>query len=117
MASRRLGAWELGTRFRLVSGVPETPIVGSTYDADFNNYDPISGTPRSMRRQLFHQLDLRAERTWTFDAWRFSAYLDVQNVYNAAESRRRPSTTTATARARPFAGLPLLPVIGLRGRF
>jgi TonB family protein len=116
VASRRFGAWELGARFRITTGVPETPIYGSTYDADFNRYDPVSGTPRSVRRQTFHQLDLRAERTWTFDTWRFSAYLDVQNVYNA----ENPEATIYDYRYRdsgPIRGLPLLPVIGLRGRF
>jgi outer membrane receptor protein involved in Fe transport len=116
VASRRFGPWELGTRFRVVSGVPETPILGSTYDADFNMYDPISGTPRSVRRQLFHQLDLRAERTWVFDWWRFSAYLDVQNVYNA----KNPEATIYDYRYQqsgPVRGLPILPVVGLRGRF
>ena len=76
----------------------------------------MSGEPRSVRRQTFHQLDLRAERTWTFDAWRFSAYLDVQNVYNA----ENPEATIYDYRYRdsgPIRGLPLLPVIGLRGRF
>jgi TonB family protein len=116
VASRRLGAWELGARFRLSTGIPETPIYGSTYDADYNNYDPISGTPRSVRRQTFTQLDLRAERTWTFDAWRFSAYLDVQNVYNA----QNPEATVYDYRYKdsgPIRGLPILPVIGLKGRF
>jgi TonB family protein len=116
VASRRFGAWELGTRFRLVSGVPETPILGSTYDADFNSYDPVSGTPRSVRRQLFHQLDVRLERTFTFDWWRFSAYVDVQNVYNA----QNPEATLYNYRysqSGPVRGLPLLPILGLRGRF
>jgi hypothetical protein len=116
VASRKLGAWELGTRFRLVTGIPQTPIYGSTYDADFNMYDPVSGVPRSTRRQTFHQLDFRVERTFTFDTWRFSIYLDVQNVYNA----ENPEATVYDYRYRqsgPVRGLPILPVIGLRGRF
>jgi hypothetical protein len=116
VASRRLGTWELGVRFRLVSGIPETPISGATYDADFNSWDPLTGPARSRRRQLFHQLDLRAERTFTFDAWRFSLYLDVQNVYNA----ENPEATLYDYRYQtqaPVRGLPILPVLGLKGRF
>jgi TonB family protein len=116
VASRRFGAWELGTRFRFTTGIPETPIHGSTFDSDFNTHTPTEGEPRSERRQTFHQLDLRAERTWTFDAWRFSAYLDVQNVYNA----ENPEATIYDYRYKesgPIRGLPILPVIGLRGRF
>ncbi len=116
VASRRLGAWELGTRFRVVSGIPETPIVGATYDADYDRYDPILGPRNSERRQTFHQLDLRVERTFIFDAWRFSIYLDVQNVYNA----ENPEATLDDYRYRqsaPLRGLPILPVLGLKGRF
>jgi TonB family protein len=116
VASRRFGAWELGARFRLVSGIPETPILGSTYDADFNSWDPVMGAPGSRRRQTFHQLDVRIERTFTFDAWRFSIYLDVQNVYNA----QNPEATIYDyryQRAAPIRGLPFLPILGLKGRF
>jgi TonB family protein len=116
VASRRLRAWEIGARFRLVTGIPETPINGSTYDADFNTWDPLTGAARSHRRQTFHQLDVRVERTFTFDAWRFSAYLDVQNVYNA----ENPEATIYDYRYQnqaPVRGLPVLPVLGLKGRF
>jgi TonB family protein len=116
VASRRAGPWELGARFRLVTGIPETPILGATYDADFNSWDPLTGPARSHRRQTFHQLDLRVERTFTFDAWRFSAYLDVQNVYNA----QNPEATIYDYRYQnqaPIRGLPILPVLGIKGRF
>jgi hypothetical protein len=116
VASLTLGAYELGARFRLVSGVPETPVVGGEYDADANDWDPVQGVPGSIRRQTFHQLDLRVEKTWTFDAWRFSLYLDVQNVYNA----QNPEATVFDYRYRasgPVRGLPVLPVIGIKGRF
>ncbi|HEY0714958.1 MAG TPA: TonB-dependent receptor, partial [Polyangia bacterium] len=116
VGSRTLGAWELGARFRLVSGIPETPVLGGQYDVDYNDWDPVSGETGSARRQTFHQLDLRAERTFTFDAWRFSLYLDVQNVYNA----ENPEATVYDYRYRergPVRGLPVLPVLGLKGRF
>ena len=81
MASVRLGrGWEAGTRFRLVSGRPETPVFGGFFDVDRDRYIRIIGELRSQRRPLFHQLDLRLEKTWTFQRWRLVAYLDVQNV-------------------------------------
>lgn len=116
VASRKLGTWELGARFRLSSGIPETPIYGGTYDADFDEWDGVMGETFSARRQLFHQLDLRVERTWTFDVWRMSAYLDVQNVYNA----ENPEATLYDYRYQsqaPLRGLPVLPILGVRGRF
>ena len=116
IGSYRVGRWELGTRFRLSTGIPQTPITGSVFDADTGNYRPLQGAPGSTRRPTFHQLDFRFERTFTFDAWRLSAYLDVQNVYNA----ENPEGTFYDYRYRasaPIRGLPILPVIGVRGRF
>ncbi len=117
VASRQLGAaWELGARFRLVTGVPETEVLGAFLDVDYGDWDPVSGVPNGIRRQTFHQLDLRAERTFTFDSWRLSVYLDVQNVYNA----ENPEATLYDYRYResaPVRGLPILPVLGVRGRF
>jgi TonB family protein len=117
VASRQLGTtWEVGTRFRLVTGVPETEVLGAFLDIDYGDWDPVNGPPSGIRRQTFHQLDLRVERTFTFDAWRLSLYLDVQNVYNA----ENPEATLYDYRFReraPVRGLPILPVLGLRGRF
>ena len=36
--------------------------------------------------QPFNQLDLRVDKVWTFDRWRYSMYLDVQNVWNASNA-------------------------------
>jgi hypothetical protein len=116
VGSYRLGAWELGGRYRLVSGRPDTPVQGSFYDADFNGYTPQFGNHNSIRRQTFSQLDVRLEKSWAFDVWRFSAYLDVQNVTNA----QNPESTVYDYRfqkSAPVRGLPILPVLGLKGRF
>jgi TonB family protein len=116
VGSYRHKAWEFGSRFRLVTGVPQTPVVGSVYDSDYNTYRPVEGPTNSARRQTFHQLDLRVERTWTFDTWRFGAYLDIQNVYNA----QNPEFTVYDYRynqSAPVRGIPILPVVGIRGKF
>jgi TonB family protein len=108
--------WEVGTRFRLTTGRPETPIIGVTFDADRGRYLPLQGAPGSVRGTTFHQLDLRIERLWTFERWRLSAYLDVQNIYNAAN----PEATLWDYRYResaPLRGLPVLPTFGVKGEF
>ena len=116
IASYKLSAWELGARFRLVSGVPETPVQGAIFDADYGGYRPVLGPTNSTRRQIFHQLDVRVERTFTRDWWRLGVYVDIQNIYNA----QNPEATTYDYRYRqsaPVRGIPILPVLGLRGRF
>ncbi len=117
VASYKLeGGWELGMRFRVTTGRPETPILGGTFDADTGRYFPVEGVPGSARGTTFHQLDLRAEKLWTFERWRLSAYLDVQNIYNA----ENPEVILWDYRYRenaPLRGLPILPTFGVKGEF
>jgi hypothetical protein len=116
VASRTLGAWELGARFRLVTGAPETPVVDRTYDSDYNTYTRVNGVAGSVRRDTFKQLDLRIERTWTFTNWRFSAFVDVQNVSNAENPEAR-IYDYRFEHSELVRGLPVLPVLGIKGRF
>ncbi len=117
VASYRWNAkWQTGFTYRLTTGTPRTPIVSSFYDADFNGYTRINGPPNSARNPTFSQLDLRVERTWTFDYWVLGVYLDVQNVLN----RENPEGTLYDYRFQESAslrGLPILPILGVRGRF
>lgn len=116
VGSYRRASWELGARFRLVSGRPSTPISGSFADLDFAAHSPQRGAPYSERHPAFNQLDLRAERTFTFDLYRLGIFLDVQNVLNA----ENPEDVLYDYRYResaPVRGLPILPFLGLRGSF
>jgi TonB dependent receptor len=115
IASYRRGGWQFGARYRLVSGRPTGLVTGSFYDADFGAYTP-EVSPASGRLPTFNQLDVRVERTFTFDAWTLGAYLDVQNIFNASN----PENFVYDYRYRqgaPVRGLPILPIVGLRGRF
>lgn len=117
VASFRFGrGWEFGLRFRLVTGRPETPFFGGVFDADGGNYTAIEGEEFSVSRQTFHQLDARIEKTWIFKLWRFSLYLDVQNVYNA-ENPEATLWDYRFAESGPLRGLPLVPTIGVKGSF
>jgi len=107
---------QLGARFRVVSGNPTTPIRGAVYDSDTGSYLPLNGAVRSARLPLFHQLDLRIDKFWVFNRWRFSLYLDIQNVYN----QKNPEFITQSydfSQSQYFTGLPILPVIGIGGEF
>ena len=107
---------ETGLRFRLVSGNPLTPVGGGFFDSDLGGYLSINGPVRSQNRPLFHQLDLRIEKTWRFDWWRLGVYLDVLNVYNA----ENPEMTFYDYRFResgPLRGVPILPTLGIKGSF
>jgi hypothetical protein len=117
VASYRLpSGWELGARLRFSSGRPETPILEGTYDADADRYRPLRGERNSARRQPFTELNLRLDKTWLFDTWSFSAYLDVINVFNA----ENPEATQYDYRFRdtaPVRGVPIVPTLGLKGHW
>jgi hypothetical protein len=110
------GGWETGLRFRLTTGRPQTPVLGSTLDADTGLYRAATGPAGSARGPVFQQLDLRAEKTWTLQTWRLAAFLDVQNVYNA-ENPEAQLWDYRYGRSAPLRGLPVLPSLGLRASF
>ncbi len=106
--------WELGARFQLASGRPDTPIIGATYDADDGGYDPVRGALRSVRTPLFTQLDVRAEKMWLYDTWSLGLYIDIINVTNATNVEATQYDYRYRESA-PVTGFPILPTLGLRG--
>jgi TonB family protein len=106
--------WDLSGTFRLVSGNPTTPVTGSVYDAASDYYAPVFGAVNSARNPLFHQLSVRVEKAWKFNAWALAAYLDVQNLYNH-RSQEGLQYSYDYKRSAPIEGLPVLPSLGLRG--
>jgi TonB family protein len=114
-ANRKLGAgWELGTRFRLVSGEPRTPVTGRTFDARTGVYLPSYGAVNSERNPAFHQLDVKVEKTFVLGALSLSPYLEVQNVYNAKNAEGYTYNYDYTKREQAN-GLGLFPNLGVRG--
>ena len=110
--------FEIGARFRLVSGTPRTPLshTADLYRVDANNFVTERGEFRSARNPLFHQLDLRVDKTFAFNNWSLGLYLDVQNVYNA----KNTETFILDYRRReefPVSGIPILPIFGVKGSF
>ena len=111
----RLGrGWEVGATFRLVSGNPQTPVVGTTYNANSDTYRAAYGSVNSDRGPLFHRLDVRIEKKWTFPAWKLATYLDVQNVYNA-QNREGFTYNYDYSAKKDLPGIPILPSLGIRG--
>jgi TonB family protein len=110
--------FELGARFRYVTGNPRTPLEHpwDKYSADGNRFYGTNGDTNSARLPAFNQLDIRIDKNWLFDNWTLDTYLDVQNVYNA------PNTEFLTPDYRyrsqvPITGIPILPVLGVKGSF
>jgi TonB family protein len=108
--------YQVGLRFRYITGNLYTPVVGAFYDSNTNNYTRLSGPLNSARLDGFNQLDLRFDKTWTFNYWKLSVYIDIQNLYNA----HNPELMTYSfnfRQSQPVSGLPFFPVLGIRGEF
>ncbi|PTL77840.1 TonB family protein [Vitiosangium sp. GDMCC 1.1324] len=119
VASYRLPyGFELGARMRYVTGRPTTPLqhVFDIYNVDRNGFSGSYGEINSIRYKPFHQLDLRLEKSWLFQSWTLAAYIDVQNVYNASNVE---ATFTDYRFREQFEvpGIPILPVLGIKGSF
>jgi len=122
LGSYRLGrGWEFGGRFRIVSGNLDTavlpaPALPALYAADAAAYSPLQGKPYSTRLPVFHQLDLRIDKRWQFKTWRFSTYLDIQNVYNNAAVEGLTYNYNYSRQSYQT-GIPIIPSLGMRGEF
>jgi TonB family protein len=115
VASWRPGAgFELGARFQLATGRPDTPIVGATFDADTGGYQPVMGAERSTRVPTFSELDVRVERDWLYRTWSLGVFVDVINVLDVSNAE----ATQYDYRYRdssPIQSFPILPTLGVTG--
>jgi hypothetical protein len=114
--------WEVGARFRVVSGSLTTPRQYGFYDSSAGSYVDIQYPPSGERLPLFHQLDIRIEKIWewqlggsTFGSpFKMAVYLDVLNAYNSGNVEGQSYNFNSTQKTNG-AALPFLPVIGIRG--
>jgi outer membrane receptor for ferrienterochelin and colicin len=115
IASFRLGrGWEVGARFRFVTGNPTTPVAGAIFNADSGTYNQLPGARFSTRVDPFHQLDIRIDKTWTLGArGTFNLYLEVLNVYNNSNPEGISYNYNFT-QSNVVTGLPIFPNLGVR---
>lgn len=88
-------SWNVGARFRMQSGLPETPYdlqrsslvnIWNVANGPVQNYALLN----SSRGNLSHQLDLRGEKKWIFKKWQLTAYVDVVNAYGSKSPSALP---------------------------
>ncbi|MEJ7598810.1 MAG: TonB-dependent receptor, partial [Kofleriaceae bacterium] len=106
--------FEVGARLQVSSGRPDTPVIGSTYDADNGNYNAVRGPARSTRTPTFRQIDVRVEKSWLYDTWSLGVYLDVINVANFENVEAFEYDYRFREKA-PVTSFPILPTLGVRG--
>ena len=108
--------WTYSARFRFVTGNPYTPVNSSSFDSDNDVFIPQRGRIYSERFEAFNQLDIRIDRKFIYDTWILTAYLDIQNLYNASNAQNIEYSFDYTQKKK-IRGLPILPTFGLKGEF
>ncbi|MHA7627870.1 TonB-dependent receptor domain-containing protein [Corallococcus sp. M7] len=108
--------WEVGARFRFASGNPTTPVLGAKRDDTTDVFIPYYGLVNSQRLPSFNQLDIRVDKNLIFDTWNLDLYLDLTNAYNN-QSVEGVAYNYNYSKREFFKGLPILPVLGLKGAF
>ena len=109
--------WQIGGRYRLVTGNPRTPVVGAVYNSSHRSLRP------GLRRGQ-HRAQSRCFISWTCA----STNAGSTNAGSSASTwTSRTSTTARTPKAlqynynfrqsKPQQGLPILTILGLRAEF
>jgi hypothetical protein len=113
VASQRLGPWTLGTRLRLATGLPRTPVVGAFYDASSDQYDPLFGPQNSTRLPAFWQLDARIDRRFELGRATLDAYVEGLNLTDHTNGEEYVYNVDYTQRG-TITGLPFVAVAGVQ---
>ena len=106
----------LGVRFRLATGMPRAPVIGSYLDTTTGQYQPIFGPQNSIRLPVFYALDLRIEKHFRRHSVDVVPYLEVLNLTNHANVEEFAYDELFASRSN-ITGLPILAVGGLAIRF
>ena len=118
LGSYQLGrGWEIGGRFRYVTGNLYTPCSSSLFSSVASAYVCVPAAINSRRLPPFHQLDIRVDKRFQFQSFALGVYLDLINVYN----RQNPDLIQYNydySQSKPqTASLPIVPSLGVRGEF
>jgi hypothetical protein len=105
-----------GFRFRLATGMPRTPVIGSYLDTTTGQYQPIFGQQSSIRLPVFYALDLRIEKRFHRRSVDIVPYLEVLNLTNHANVEEFTYDEQFASRSN-ITGLPILAVAGISIRF
>lgn len=106
----------VGAKIRYTSGALNQPVKATIYDVNANYYFPIQDSVYSQRLPDFFQLDVRIDKRFVFQDWMLAIYLDVQN----ATYRKNVESVVYSydySQQGYLTGLPILPVLGLRGEW
>jgi hypothetical protein len=106
----------VAVRYRVASGLPFTPIDGSTYDASLDTWDPRYEPTNSARMPYYQKIDLRVAYTFTFARWALALSADVWIVPKSS-AQLYPTWNYDYTEQGYVIGPTVLPLLGLRATF
>lgn len=109
--------WQAGTRVRLVSGNPYTPILYGVFDGTNRYYQPVYGPENSERNRSFFQADFRVEKKMIFDKWLGSLYLDLKNAFWLLYKSPEYTLYNFDYSKKITISTPIIPSLGFRAEF
>ncbi len=108
--------FSVGARFRLLTGLPRTPVVGRFYDALTGDYQPLFGATNASRLPTIASADVRVDKRFRIGRAELVAFVDVLNVLDRPVAEEVLWDPTY-ARQGYITGLPILADVGLRGEW
>ena len=118
----RVGAWEFGSKLRVLSGLATTPWDPTASEQSYavtGRGVPDWARIGDVRTPGYARLDVRAERRLDFTSWNAVLFLDIQNVLNRENAVGFAYTEDPSFpdRIRPIDGSGLLPTFGFSIEF
>ena len=112
--------WEIGAKWQYRTGNPYTPVIDTKIVphpvTGLPRYAPIYGPTNSARVSPFHRLDLRINKSFIYQHWRWGIFLELLNAYNRKNVLDVDYNRNYTEQ-RSVYQLPLIPYLGLNVAF
>ena len=109
------GGCELGARFQLASGRPDTPVIGATLQCRHGRYVPDRRPGALGPRCRRSTSSTPASRSdWLFDRWSLGALPRRHQRAEHAERRGDPVRLPVSVKS-PITSFPILPTLGVKG--
>jgi len=105
-----------GARYRVATGMPDTPVQEGVFDADSGRYAPRFAPRSSARFPFFQALDVRVDWS-TVLAWtELTVYADLVNALNLRAQEATLYSFDFNEQS-PKLGLPTIPAVGMKATF
>ncbi len=118
--------WKLGAKYRMQSGDPFTPLLNVAIDPVSLSPRPSFGIPFSERLDTYHRLDIRIEKSASYQFADVNYYVDILNVTNRENVANRTFPLRNTVFSGPNAatiipndeqGIPFFVALGVNFSF